>query len=42
MVDLFLFHLLKKRHFTCKSMEIGITEGTLALIQKHYRVHSDL
>ena len=38
----FLFHILWKGHFTCKSMEIGIFEGTITLILKHYKAQFHL
>ena len=44
MFEFFLFHFLKKRHFTCtfKSTEIGIIEGAIALILKYREAHFDL
>ena len=38
----FLFHFLLKGHFTCKSMEIGMKEGAITFILKHYKAHFDL
>ena len=33
----YYFCFLVKGHFTCKSMEIGIIEGPVTLIFKHFR-----
>ena len=38
----FFISLFEKEHFTCKSMESGIIEGTITSILEHYKVHFDL
>ena len=35
-------NVVVKGHFTCKSMEIGIIEGTNRNTFKHYKAHFDL
>ena len=37
----FYFIFLNKGYFTCKTMEIGIKEGAIVLIFKHYKAHFD-
>ena len=38
----FFILLFVKGHFTCKFMEIGIIEGAITLIFKHFMVHFNL